>query len=170
MLWTVAPSSTKSICLLEILISNTLFQNCPVLYLWTSAYMLLTALTQNETLIYNSSARGDDMKARVLKTQMLISCTIKVYTRFVKVENTHWFKQNMLHQLENAVEVPFKHKSKRTRIHCCPILFSMMAMRRLFLMGVKVRTRAKQLRCKKCERFYNYCGKEKRKNDPVIKE
>lgn len=39
--------------------------------------MLPTALTQNETLIYNSFARGDDMKARVLKTQMLISCTIK---------------------------------------------------------------------------------------------
>lgn len=124
------------ICPLEILISNTLFQNCPVLYLWTSAYMLPTALTQNETLIYNSFARGDDMKARVLKTQMLISCTIKVYTRFVKVENTHWFKQNMLHQLENAVEVPFKHKSKQTRIHCRPMLFSTMAMLRLFLMGV----------------------------------
>lgn len=34
----------------------------------------------------------------------------------------------MLHQLENAVEVPFKHKSKQTRIHCRPMLFSTMAM------------------------------------------
>lgn len=170
MLWTVSPSSTKNICLLEILISNTLFHKCPVLYLWTSAYVLPTALTQNETLIYNSSARGDDMKARVLKTQMLISCTIKVYTRFVKVENTHLFEQNMLRLLENTLAVPFKHKSKRMQIHCRPILFSTMAMLRLFLMGVKVRTRAEQLRCKKCERSYNYCGKEKGKNDLVIKE
>lgn len=33
---------------------------------------LCTYSTENETLIYNSSAGGDDMKAHVLKTQTLI--------------------------------------------------------------------------------------------------
>lgn len=73
--------------------------------------------TESETLIYNSSAGGDGMKARVLKTQMLISyfLNIKTYIRFIKVENTHWSKQSMLHLLENMVAVLFEnHRSKRT--------------------------------------------------------
>lgn len=59
----------------------------------------------------------DGMKARVLKTQKLISyfLNINTCTRFIKVENTHWSKQNMLHLLENMVAVLFEnHRSKRT--------------------------------------------------------
>ena len=66
------------------------------------------------------------MKAHVLKTQTdFFFCffNIKTYTRFIKVENTHWSKQNMLHLLENMVAVPFEKPQKREdRSVRCPSL------------------------------------------------
>lgn len=108
-------------------VQSCIFELSPTCY-----QRLYTCLTLNETLIYNSSVRGDDMKAHVLKTQLLICVffffpfllnsffffNIKNYTRFIKVENTHWNENDMLHLLENMVAVPEVRRSVKE--NCSP--------------------------------------------------